>query len=544
LVDPERDEIYGDGVNVAARLESLADAGGICVSETVRSAIGNKLPYQYEFQGEQHVKNISAPVAVYKVLVTPRTTVEVDSERPPKGKRSYSRLSAWAALLLLIAGATAATLWLRSPAPPLEASAPEVLPPSERAAFLLPEGPTIAVLPFENVSGETEQEYFADGLTDDLITDLSKISGLFVSGRNSVFAYKGKRVKLSLLADELGVRYVLQGSVRKAGDRVRINTQLIDVTTGKQAWAERYDGNLADVFALQDEVTQKIVVALAVKLKPGDSVARRARAAQDPRAYDAFLQGWSYYRRSTPRDFARAIPQFTEAIDRDPRYGRAYAALAAVYRASWAWGWHRSLGISKVEALELAKTNLREAMKRPTPLAFQIASTIHSAEGQHDKAIVEAERAIALDADDAGSYFAMASALIHAGEPEKGTSFVYKAMELDPQYPSEYVFWLGMALFGEDRFDEAAVSLERASRLAPDDIGTFLALTATYGHLGRAQDATATITKLEGLVKQAGYENGIRDVEIWTFKESDDRQRLRDGLRKAGLTELPQAHEG
>jgi TolB-like protein/class 3 adenylate cyclase len=491
LVDPERDEIYGDGVNVAARLESLADAGGICVSETVRSAVGKKLPYQYDFQGEQRVKNIAEPIAVYKVLVTPGSKEKTKRQQPVKGKRSIWQLSAWSALILLIVGAAATIFWLREPTPPLEASAPDALPASKRAAFLLPDGPTIAVLPFENVSGETEQDYFADGITDDLITDLSKITGLFVSGRNAVYAYKGKRVKLSVLADELGVHYVLQGSVRKAGDKVRINTQLMDVTTGKQAWAERYDGSLADVFALQDEVTQKIVVALAVKLKPGDSVARSARAAQDPKAYDAFLQGWSYYRRATPRDFARAIPKFTEAIERNPRYGRAYAALAEVYRASWTWGWHRNLG---------------------------------SAEGRHETAIIEAERAIKLGADDAGSYFAMASALIHAGKPEKGTDFIYKAMELDPQYPSEYVFWLGMALFGENRFDEAAVSLERAGRLAPDDIGTYLALTATYGHLGREQDA--------------------KDIEIWAFKESDDRQRLRDGLRKAGLTELPQGHEG
>ncbi len=544
LVDSDRDEIYGDGVNVAARLESLADPGGICISETVRSAIGNKLPYQYEFQGEQHVKNISDPVAVYKVLVSPGAPEKVRSKLPATGKRSALQISALAALVVLIVGALAAMFWLRSPVPPLEASAPETLPASKRAAFLLPEGPSIAVLPFENVSGETEQEYFADGITDDLITDLSKISGLFVSGRNSVYAYKGKRVKLSVLADELGVRYVLQGSVRKAGNQVRINTQLIDVTTGKPAWAERYDGSLADVFALQDEVTQKIVVALAVKLKPGDSVSPSARAAQDPKAYDAFLQGWSYYRRATPRDFARAIPQFTEAIDRNPGYGRAYAGLAAVYRASWSWGWHRNLGISNAEALELAKSNLKEAMKYPTSLAFQVASTIHSSEGRYASAIADAEQAITLDSDDAGAYFAMASALIHAGEPANGTNFIYKAMELDPQYPAEYVFWLGMALFGVDRFDEAAVSLERASRLAPDDIGTFLALTATYGHLERGQDAKAAIAKLEGLVKQAGYENGIRDVETWAFKDSGDRQRLRDGLRKAGLAELPQDHEG
>ena len=544
LVDSDRDEIYGDGVNVAARLESLADPGGICISETVRSAVGNKLPYQYEYQGEQHVKNISDPVAVHKVLVTLGTGEKAKSKSSDKRKRSTLQISAWAALAVLIIGGAAAILWLREPAPPLEASAPETLPASKRAAFLLPEGPSIAVLPFENVSGETEQEYFADGITDDLITDLSKISGLFVIGRNSVYPYKGKRVKLSVLADELGVRYVVQGSVRKAGNQVRINTQLIDVTTGRQSWAERYDGSLADVFALQDEVTQKIVVALAVKLKPGDSVSPSARTAQDPKAYDAFLQGWSYYRRATPRDFARAIPQFTEAIERNPGYGRAYAALAAVYRASWSWGWHRNLGISNAEALELAKSNLKEAIKYPTSLAFQVASTIHSSEGRYASAIADAEQAITLDSDDAGGYFAMASALVHAGETTKGTNFIYKAMELDPQYPSEYVFWLGMALFGEDRFDEAAVSLERAGRLAPDDIGTFLALTATYGHLGREGDAKATISKLDGLTKQAGYENGISDLEIWAFKDANDRQRLHSGLRKAGLTDLPRNKEG
>lgn len=544
LVDRDRNEIYGDGVNVAARLESLADAGGICISETVRSAIGNKLPYNYEYQGEQQVKNISSPVAVYKVLATPGSIGKVREKRRSSQARSALQLSAWAALALLIVGAVAAIFWMRTPAPQLEASAPETISSSGRAMFLLSQAPSIAVLPFENVSGETEQDYFADGITDDLITDLSKISGLFVSGRNAVYAYKGKRVKLSSLAGELGVRFVLQGSVRKAGNQVRINTQLYDLTTGKQSWAERYDGSLADVFALQDEVTQKIVVALAVKLKPGDSVSPSARAARNPKAYDAFLQGWALYRRATPRDFARAIPQFTEAIKLSPGYARAYAALAAVYRASWAWGWHRNLGISSAEALQLAKSNLKEAMKNPTSLAYQVASTIHSSEGRYASAIADAERAIKLDSDDAGGYFAMASALVHAGQPDQGTNFIYKAMELDPQYPSEYVFWLGMALFGDDRFDEAAVSLERAGRLAPDDIGNFLALIATYGHLGRQEEARAAITKLEGLTKQAGYENGIRGLKIWAFKDSDDRQRLRDGLRKAGVTSMPKDWEG
>lgn len=537
-------EIYGDGVNVAARLESLAEPGGVCVSQTVRGAIGNKLPYQYEFQGEQQVKNISEPISVYKVLVTRASIGESEARQFFKRKSFDRRLPAWVTLTLLALGVALITIWLQKPESPLEASAPEPLSPAERAAFLLPAGPSIAVLPFENVSGEPEQQYFADGITDDLITDLSKISGLSVSGRNSVFAYKGTQVAIASVADELGVRYLLEGSVRKSGNKVRINTQLIDSTTGKQIWAERYDGQLEDVFALQDEVTQKIVVALAVKLKPGDSLSIAAKDANDPRAYDAFLQGWSYFRSATPRDFARAIPQFNEAIERSPRYGRAYAALAAVYRACWAWGWHHNLGISRVEALKLAKANLQEAMKYPTSLAYQVASTIHAAEGRHKQSIADAEKAIKLDADDAGGYFAMAKALIHAGESAKGMSFIYKAMELDPQYPSEYVFWLGMALFAENRFNEAVVSLERAARLAPNDIGTFLALTATYGHLERMQDAKSTSAKLEGLVNQAGYENGIWDLNIWKFKKLDDRERLRDGLRKAGLTQLPKDSAG
>jgi TolB-like protein len=263
-------------------------------------------------------------------------------------------------------------------------------------ALPLPDQPSIAVLPFTNMSDDPEQDYFADGMTEDLITDLSKISGLFVIARNSSFSYRGQQVKISQVAEELGVRYVLEGSVRRVGDAVRINAQLIDATTGGHLWAERYDGSLANVFALQDKVTQKIITALATNLTAGEEAQRARTETNVPEAYDAFLRGWAHYRLHTREDFAKALPYLQKAIQLDPNYGRAHAALAEVYFGSWNNEWVRSLGISFDEAWEKAKGHLEEAMKDPTPLAHRVASRILTSEKRWDEAIAEAERAIAL----------------------------------------------------------------------------------------------------------------------------------------------------
>src|SRR5215471_12241976 len=282
----EDERIYGDGVNIAARLESLADAGGICISGTVYDQVETKLAFNYEYLGEQTVKNIAKPVRAYRVRW---------EEAAPQAANSQQ------SVILL----------------PLEK--PQILS--------LPEKPSIAVLPFLNMSSDPEQEYFSDGITEDVITDLSKLSGLFVISRNSVFPYKGKTIKAEQVSRELGVRYLLEGSTRKAGNRVRINAQLIDATKGYHLWAERYDRNLEDIFALQDEVTQKIVTALEVKLTEGEQRQRGQPLTNNLEAYDCYLRGLELYDRSTQEATLLAQQLFARAVALDPQFATAHAQV-------------------------------------------------------------------------------------------------------------------------------------------------------------------------------------------------------------------------
>jgi adenylate cyclase len=319
-----------------------------------------------------------------------------------------------AIVAVLVVGVAVAVWHFYFRPPPMEPAS------VEKMAFPLPDKPSIAVLPFTNISEDPKQEYFADGMTEDLITDLSKISGLFVIARNSAFTYKGKPVKVDQISRELGVRYVLEGSVQKADDRVRINAQLIDATTGGHLWAERYDGKLVDIFALQDKVTQKIVAALAVKLTAGEQelVARKDTGTIE--AYDAFLQGWQHYRRITRDDLAKAVTYLKKAIELDPNYGRAHAALAGAYWLSYRRGWSWKMDWPyevKSRVPLLAHEHLEKALKSPTSLAHQVASWMLVHEPLHDEAIAEAERAIALNPNDVDNLFAMARALIRITRP-------------------------------------------------------------------------------------------------------------------------------
>ncbi len=305
IADGER--LYGEGVNIAARLESLAEGGGICISSDAYRQVRDRLPFGFEDLGEHSVKNLPRPVHAYRVLMEPEAAGTLSAaKRMGQKPRQWAVVAAVAVFVL--GGVALWNFYLRPP---------RIEPASvKRMAFPLPEKPSIAVLPFLNMSGDPKQEYFADGMTEDLITDLSKISGLFVIARNSVFTYKGKSVKIRQVAEEMGVRYVLEGSVRRVGDQVRINAQLIDSTTGGHLWAERYDGSLADVFALQDRVTQKIVAALAVNLTPGEKALQTRPETGNPEAYDAFLRGWSHYRRGASDDFAKAVPYFEKVLSR------------------------------------------------------------------------------------------------------------------------------------------------------------------------------------------------------------------------------------
>jgi TolB-like protein len=406
----------------------------------------------------------------------------------------------------------------------------------EQKAFSLPDKPSIAVLPFTNMSSDKEQEYFVDGMTEDLITDLSKISGLFVIARNSVFTYKNKAVKVQQVAEELAVRYVMEGSVRRVGNQVRINAQLIDATTGGHIWAERYDGSYEDVFALQDKVTSKIVATLAIKLTKSEQYQITQKETDNTEAYDNFLKGWEQFLRLTPKSFRQAITLFERAVELDPGYSRAYAAQSATYWQAWKRYWNTAMGITYPHDTRFkAEELLVKAMEEPTPLALQISASMLAQQGRHDEAITEGERAVAMDPNDADSYVALAGALNLAGKPEKALLLMEKAMRLNPHYPTSYLYELGLAHFSMEEYEEAAVALKQALILNPGDRWSSRLLIATLGQQDHTTEAVAIIDRAEE--NWRGFDPlSVRGVTFWyPFAEQADAERLADGLRKAGV---------
>jgi TolB-like protein/Tfp pilus assembly protein PilF len=429
-------------------------------------------------------------------------------------------------------------VWLQPWQPELESTV------VEGGTLPLPDKPSIAVLPFANMSDDPQQEFFADGITDDLITDLSRLSGLFVIAPNSTFVYKGKEVDVREVARELGVRYVLEGSVRLSGDRVRINAQLVDTVTGGHHWAERYDGSLADVFSMQDRVTNAIVDSLALRLTDTDRIALGQQETKVPAAYDAFLRGWEHYRRTTPEDFAQAIPYFEAAIELDPEYGRAYAAAAMAYARITVWRWYYILGITRNEARARARQFLLNAEKYKTALAYQAAGLLLESHWLHGPALVEFEKAILLEPGDSWSYAFMAFTLTSAGRPAEAIPHIRTAIRLDPHSPSFFMYVLGLTEFSLENFEAAAAAAESSIRLNPDDEGAFLLLASIYGHLGHQQDAHAAIAHYnEVRVARGDVAITISSLSPCSacppldLSKPADSGRLYEGLRLAGVSE-------
>ena len=417
------------------------------------------------------------------------------------------------------------------------AGLPETRPPP------LPDKPSIAVLPFTNMSDDPQQEYFADGITEDLITDLSKISGLFVIARNSSFAYKGKNTDVRQVARELGVKYVLEGSVRRAGDKVRINAQLVDATTGGHDWAERYDGDVSDVFALQDKVTGQVIAALAVVLSPEEQAGRSVSETQNPDAYDAFLRGWQHYLRRDPEHYAKARDYFESAIQLDAGYSRAYAAMASVYWRSWHEGWYPALRLDRDTIKARTREYLDTALRNPTSLAYQVAAYVHWWKGRFDQALENGQRAIDQDPNDADAHVTLAEILVFAGEPQRALKLIDEARRLDPHNQGYHAYLAGLAQFGVDDFDAAAASLERALELNPElwlperEFGPqycqpCVPLAAAYGHQGRRAEGLAQYRRLQ----ESWFHFNVQDVMAqWWYQHEVDVDRLASGLLKIGL---------
>jgi len=521
----EGDRIYGDGVNIAARIEGLAEPGGICISGSAYEQIENKLPLGYEYLGEHFVKNIAKPIRVYRVPMEPGGVAEATRREKRAGLKMWNWAAfAGAAVLLFGAGAIVAWYYFLTPSTP-----PTGIPFEQTRSVKLPDKPSIAVLPFTNMSGDPEQEYFSDGVTEDLITGLSKVSGLFVIARNSVFTYKGRAVKIERVGQELGVRYVLEGSVRKAGKRVRITAQLVDAGTGGHLWAERYDRDLKDIFALQDEVTRKIVSALAVKLTEdeGNRIVRKGTDSLE--AYDYTLRGMWYLSVITKEANDRAREMFEKATALDPSYALACSLLGRTYLVEWTFGWSQKLQ-SLEQAYEFAQKTV--SLDDLLPWGHGLLGEVYLWKKRHDQAIAELEKATNLDPNSADMLTGLGEMLSWSGRPEEAIVLVKKAMRLNPIYPVWYLWGLGHAYFLAGRHEEAITTLKRVLNRNPNFLPAHVYLAASYVELGRWDDA-----RLEAKIVQEM--NPGLSMEGWRqrlpYKNQEVLDRLFNALRRTGL---------
>ena len=521
------DTITGAGVVLAQRIEQLSNPDGVCITGALHEAIPRHMPFELKSLGKKSLKGFDVPIDVYEVSL-----ISGDSVPPPEktdGTEHPRKKIAITAIGIMALIVVAPVLWFHPWKFDIEDEA-------GNTANVTDKQNSIAVLPFDNMSEGKEQEYFADGMAEDLITDLSKISGLFVIARNSTFAYKNKVTDTKEVAANLGVRYVVEGSVRRFDNQVRVNVQLIDASTGGHVWAERYDGKYADVFALQDKITSNIVASLAIKLTEGDQERLSRKETDSTQAYDAFLKGWEQYLRQSSESFRQAIILFKQANELDPQYSRAYAALSATYWHIWKnYLIDRSEYVTPPHQYRYdAENYLAKAMENPTPLALQISSAMHAQFGRHEQSIEEAERAIALDPNSPDGYVALAGAVNLAGQPEKALQLMERAMRLNPHYPPSYLQELALARFGLEKFEKAAIALQRLLNLNPDDRSASRLLIATLGHLGRVQEAKTIIDRIDSSV--AFDLLSVRSIAYWyPFKNPADVERLAEGLRKAGL---------
>jgi adenylate cyclase len=453
----EEGRIYGDGVNIAARLEGLADPGGVCVSRTAFEHIENKLPYGYEFLGDQTVKNIARPVGAYRVLMDPGVKVSGKPiDKKPAIIRRTPILIGVAAILVL-----AVALGIRQ----FNVGRPKEVPASlEKKAGPLSGKPSIAVLPFENMSDDPGQEYFSDGMTEEIITKLSMSPGIAVIARNSTFFYKGKRVKIKQIGRELGARYVVEGSVRKAGNMVRITAQLIEAATEKHLWAKTYDREFKEIFKLQDEIAQQIVAALNIKSRE----AEQARALRVPTesltAYDSLLRGISHFSRLTKEENEKAEAMFERSIQLDPEYASAYVFLGYAHFMNYAFESSRDpRTLEKVSGFAQKALSLDDS----SALAYVLLADVYRARGQFEQAISQAERALSLNPNDPVAYRSMGNALNSVGRSAEAVVAIQKAMLLDPHYAVYYNTDLAIAYRNLGRYEEAIASLKEALAMNP-----------------------------------------------------------------------------
>ncbi len=480
----EGNTIYGDGVNIAARMESLAQAGGICISGSAYEQIENKLPLRYEYLGEHEVKNIAKPVKVYRAQIEP----EAAARRPVE------------------------------------------VASKEKMAFPLPDKPSIAVLPFVNISRDPEQEFFSDGMTEEIITALSKSPYLFVIARQSTFTYKGKPVKVKQVSEELGVRYVLEGSVRRSGDRVRITAQLIDAMTGYHLWAERYDRDLQEIFSLQDEIALKILKTVHEKLEVGLYTQGLGRGARNLEAFLKAMEAREHFFGATKEDMALARKLYEEVIALDPDYAFAYAGLAYTHIADLWFGSSISPEESVRKAIELGEKAV--ALDEMDPGAHATLGFFYAHARQFDRAVAHAERGLSLDPNFFATLSNAASVFAYSGRPEEAIPLFHKAIRINPFAPAANFYFLSEAYRLAGRFDEAVEQAKKAIERDPKHHLIYLCLACACFLAGREEEARAAAVEVRKINPTFSLEQFAKTLP---YKDTSQIQRTIDALRKAGL---------
>lgn len=510
-------DVFGDGVNIASRLQGLAESDTICLSDMVYRDVAKKLDLgTVVSRGRPKLKNIAERFLVYALLPEPpkglRQTLRV--QRLKLSDRAGTALRTLAAVALLLIGG--GLIALRFPALSLF------------QGQLLPDKPSIAVLPFANMSDDPQQEYFSDGITEDLITAISKLSGLLIISRNSVFTYKGKAVKVADVSKDLGVRYVLEGSVRKADQHVRVTAQLIDATTDHHIWAEHYDRPLQDIFALQDEIVQKIVTTLKLQLTLQEQGILVRKTTDNLEAYDYLLRGTEYLWQGTKDANAQARLMLEKAVTLDPQYALAYVGLGRTYLIEWLAQWNRDPQVLK-RAEELAQIAIMLDNSLPGP--HTMLGRIYLDKMQHDQAITEAERAIALDPNWADGYAELALILAWSGRAEEAVELANKAVRLNPHSPALYQETLGFAYCQVGQYEDAIAGQKKAIARNPNLLLAHSCLAGCYSMAGRGAEARTQVKELLRISPSFSLE--LFGAVPW--KNPTDGKAMFDALRKAGL---------
>jgi TolB-like protein/class 3 adenylate cyclase/Flp pilus assembly protein TadD len=479
----DADDIYGDGVNVAARIQALADPGGIYISRSAADQVRDKVPITIETRGEQSVKNIARPIEVFCIVANDHAPISVTVAAVGKPAK-----------------------------PPA---------PSDK--------PSIAVLAFNNMSGDTEQEYFSDGISEDIITDLSKLPDLHVIARNSSFVYKKlQAVSLPDVARDLGVRYVLEGSVRKAGNRIRVTAQLIDTATGGHIWADRYDRDLTDIFAVQDELTREIIAALKLKLTPEQKGRLGNKRTLNVEAFNLFLRGRERLWLATRPGNLAAIALFEDALRLDPGYVAAQASIGFIHFNNYVNGW------SDETSLETAIAAAERAveMDAEEPQGYFTLGVSLLFQRQHDRALAAAQRCLALAPSSAEGHLATANILMYSGRGAEAIATIDTYRRLDPHHPDLALYFLAEAQFVEGLLEEAVATLQLRLARDPSSETSNALLAACYGHLGRSEESRAAWAEVLRLAPGFSI---ARRRRILPFKDPAVFEHRVDGLRKAGI---------